>query len=153
MSIDQYSNKIVLRRERVFFSFLLFNKDFFFSSVLYLWKERKKNEKMRDRELSNNAFNHSLDFLRLTHIVREENVSSCLVITLSLCLLFFSSGAPLYDFIKSRFRLLFLFFLSFSFFLRVYYAQHYDNFLSSPSMFACELHAWEYWNSLVIFFV
>jgi hypothetical protein len=78
-----------------------------------LRKEKKK--KARERVLSNSAFNHSLNFLRLTCINREKDVSSCLVITLLLFLIF-SSGALLYGLTKSRFPLLFLFFFRSHFF-------------------------------------
>ena len=87
----------------------------FFSSLLRSWngrkKERKKNE--RKRELSNTTFSHPLDFLRLTCITRERDASSCLVLTLSLFLFFYKSGALLYELTKSCFPLLFLSLISF----------------------------------------
>ncbi len=115
-------------------------------------KKRKKNERKRERErgLSNSAFNHPLDFPRLTSITRERDVTSCLVITLSL-FLFFSSGALFYEQTKSRFPLLFLFFLSLSFFFRYNNAQYYDNSFYFLSMFLS--YTREYRNNIIVFFL
>jgi hypothetical protein len=61
----------------------------FFECIMLVTREEKKRK--RKRKLNNTPFNHSLDFPRLTYISRERDVSSCLVITLSL-FLYFSSG-------------------------------------------------------------
>ncbi len=113
-------------------------------------KKKKEKEEKETRERAS-TFSHSFDFLRLTCITRERAASSHLVITLSLflLLLFFSSGALLYELTKSRFPLLFLLFC----FFRYNKAQHYDNFSSSFSRCLRRIHqSIETISSILFFF-